>query len=59
MAKQALEGTKVVEFSWVIAGPLVGLYLSQHGATVIRVESMLHPEIYRTLPGLPTVPCQR
>lgn len=40
MAKQALEGLKVAEFSWVIAGPLIGLYLAHHGATVVKIESM-------------------
>ncbi len=39
MAKKALEGIKVVEFSWVVAGPQVGIYLAHYGATVIRIES--------------------
>ena len=40
MAKQALEGLKVVDFCWAAAGPIVGLYLAHHGATVVRIESM-------------------
>ncbi|HEV8229653.1 MAG TPA: CoA transferase [Candidatus Limnocylindria bacterium] len=35
----ALEGTRVVEFGWAAAGPLVGTYLASHGADVIHVES--------------------
>jgi crotonobetainyl-CoA:carnitine CoA-transferase CaiB-like acyl-CoA transferase len=34
-----LEGLKVVDFSWVVAGPLIGRALADFGATVIRVES--------------------
>ena len=47
MAKQALEGLKVVEFCWLAAGPLVGRYLAQHGATVIRVETAKRPDVLR------------
>lgn len=47
MAKQALEGLKVVEFCWAAAGPLVGRYLAQHGATVVRVESTKRLDIVR------------
>jgi len=34
-----LAGLKVVDFSWVVAGPLIGRALADFGATVIRVES--------------------
>jgi benzylsuccinate CoA-transferase BbsF subunit len=34
-----LAGVRVVEFSWVIAGPLMTRYLALLGAEVIRVES--------------------
>ncbi|TAM64552.1 MAG: CoA transferase [Mycobacterium sp.] len=34
-----LDGLKVVDFSWVVAGPLIGRALADFGATVIRVES--------------------
>lgn len=37
--RHALEGVKVVEFAWAAVGPLTGKYFSDHGATVIRVES--------------------
>ena len=47
MAKQALEGLKVVDFCWAVAGPIIGLYLAHHGATVIRIESMRRVDICR------------
>ena len=46
--EEALEGIKVADFSWVAAGPLATLYLAAHGATVIRVESLTHPDAIRT-----------
>lgn len=49
MAKrQALDGIKVADFSWVIAAPLATECLADHGATVVRIESQTRPEILRT-----------
>jgi len=48
MAKQALEGVKVVEFTWVIVGPAIGRELASHGATVVRVECHRRPDMLRT-----------
>jgi benzylsuccinate CoA-transferase BbsF subunit len=45
--KKALEGIKVADFSWVIAGPFATKYLADHGATVIRIESAEYPDILR------------
>ena len=34
-----LAGVKVLDLSWIVAGPTVGRVLADYGATVIRVES--------------------
>ncbi|MDP2916823.1 MAG: CoA transferase [Dehalococcoidia bacterium] len=39
MAEQALKDLKVLDFSRVIAGPLLTQLLALHGATVVRIES--------------------
>lgn len=44
------DGIKVLDFTWVIAGPLSTKYLSDHGATIIRVEYRAHPCHVRTSP---------
>jgi len=50
MAKQALEGVKIADFTWVAAGPLTIKGLADHGAQVIHIESSTHIEAYRTGP---------
>lgn len=47
---KALEGIKVLDFSWVITGPLATKYMGDHGATVIRIESMQRLDIIRAYP---------
>ena len=42
-----LEGLNVLDFTSTVLGPTVTRYLGDHGATVIRVESMVHPETLR------------
>jgi crotonobetainyl-CoA:carnitine CoA-transferase CaiB-like acyl-CoA transferase len=36
---RALEGLKVLDLCWVVAGPAVGRVLADHGAEVVRIES--------------------
>ena len=43
------EGLKVADFSWVWVGPTSTKYLADHGATVVRVETKLRPDIVRAI----------
>ncbi|OZF54180.1 CaiB/BaiF CoA-transferase family protein [Rhodococcus sp. 14-2470-1a] len=45
-----LDGVKVLDMSWVVAGPLVGRVLADAGATVVRVESGTKVETARLMP---------
>ncbi|MFC1962340.1 CaiB/BaiF CoA transferase family protein, partial [Chloroflexota bacterium] len=44
----AFDGVKILDFSWVVAGPVVTTWMAQYGATVIRVESSKRPDTLRT-----------
>jgi crotonobetainyl-CoA:carnitine CoA-transferase CaiB-like acyl-CoA transferase len=44
-----LEGLKVLDLMWALAGPLATRALADHGATVIRVESSRRVDVCRTL----------
>ena len=48
---QPFEGLKVLDFCWVVIGPMTTRYFSDYGATVLRVESALRPDVIRH--GLP------
>ncbi|GBC82772.1 Succinyl-CoA:(R)-benzylsuccinate CoA-transferase subunit BbsF [bacterium HR10] len=45
--RDALEGVKVVEFGGYAAGPFIGKYLANFGATVVHVESKERPDGFR------------
>jgi crotonobetainyl-CoA:carnitine CoA-transferase CaiB-like acyl-CoA transferase len=45
----AWDGLKVVEFGSGAAGPIATRYFSEHGATVIKVESHSHPDFLRVM----------
>ncbi|WP_181311740.1 CaiB/BaiF CoA-transferase family protein [Nocardioides campestrisoli] len=48
-ARGALSGLKVLDLSWVVAGPLIGRQLADFGAEVVRVESSTRVETARLM----------
>ena len=48
---QALAGLRVVDFSWVLAGPIGARLLASFGAEVIRIESSTKPDSMRSQIG--------
>jgi crotonobetainyl-CoA:carnitine CoA-transferase CaiB-like acyl-CoA transferase len=47
--RRALEGVKIVDFMWAVAGPLATRALADHGATVVRIESSRRLDVCRTI----------
>jgi crotonobetainyl-CoA:carnitine CoA-transferase CaiB-like acyl-CoA transferase len=45
----ALQGLKVLDFTWIYAGPASTRYLADYGATVIRIESAKKIDATRTV----------
>ena len=46
----AFAGLKVLDFTWVAAGPLTAKAFADHGATVVKVESGTRIDLVRALP---------
>ena len=46
----ALEGLKVLDFTWVAVGPVTIKYFADNGATVVRVESVTRRDDLRAAP---------
>jgi crotonobetainyl-CoA:carnitine CoA-transferase CaiB-like acyl-CoA transferase len=44
------DGLKVLDFMWAAVGPLTSRYLAEHGATVVKIESVHHPDSVRVTP---------
>jgi benzylsuccinate CoA-transferase BbsF subunit len=50
MSKSPFEGVKVVDFTWLAAGPLMAAYLADFGAVVVKIESVNRPDPWRFFP---------
>ena len=44
-----LEGVKIVDLMWAVAGPTATRFFADHGATIVRVESPTRIDVSRTL----------
>ena len=53
MDKKVFENLKVIDFSWVVVGPLIAKCLADFVATVLHIESITRPDTLRT-----SLPCK-
>ena len=53
MAGYPLRGLRVLELTWFIAGPLVGRWLADQGADVVKVETPTRVDPARGVPPFP------
>src|SRR5439155_23671220 len=49
VSDQALAGLRVLDLTWVVAGPAVGRTLADYGAEVVRVETRTRPDTSRLI----------
>lgn len=47
MSQEIFKDVNIVEFAAIAAGPLIGKFLADHGATVVHVESHARPDGFR------------
>jgi crotonobetainyl-CoA:carnitine CoA-transferase CaiB-like acyl-CoA transferase len=47
--RRPLEGLKILDFMWVMAGPASTRFLADYGATIVRIESPTRIDTARTL----------
>jgi benzylsuccinate CoA-transferase BbsF subunit len=50
VSKRAFEGIKICDFTWAGVGPFTTKYFADHGASVVRIESLHKPDGLRTSP---------